>query len=88
MFTLFLLVKAGVWGRQPPSRPKDATAPGRAHGTGTVYKCAVVPTDLPLVPDVQHLFRQFLHSRQVRNFDQKLHDYLAVRVDCGGEHTL
>ena len=88
MFTLFLLVKAGVWGRQLPSRPKDATAPGRAHGTGTVYKCAVVPTDLPLLPGVQHLFCQLPRSRQEGNFDQKFLDRLAVRVDGGREHTL
>ena len=84
----FLLVKSGVWGRQPPSRPQDATAPSRAHGTGTVYKCAVVPTDLPFASDVQHFFRQFLCSRQERNFDQKFLDRLAVRVDGGGEHAL
>lgn len=32
---------AGVWGWQPPSRSESATAPGRAHDTGTVYKCAL-----------------------------------------------
>ena len=32
-----------------PSRPQDAKAPGRAHFTGTVYKCAVGESQLPLL---------------------------------------
>ena len=30
----FLLARKGFGERSSPSRPKDATAPGRAHGTG------------------------------------------------------
>ena len=37
----FLLAHKGFGEGTSPSRPQDATAPGRAHDTGTVYKCAV-----------------------------------------------
>ncbi|MCX4324903.1 MAG: hypothetical protein OSJ59_18330, partial [Lachnospiraceae bacterium] len=37
----FLLAHMGFGEGTSPSRPQDATAPGRAHDTGTVYKCAV-----------------------------------------------
>jgi hypothetical protein len=31
----------GVWGVQLPIASEGRNAPGRAHDTGTVYKCAV-----------------------------------------------
>ena len=67
---------------------KDATAPGRAHGTGTVYKCAILRIDLPLVSGVQRFFRKFLRSRQAGKGNQELPDRLAVSGKDGGKHTL
>ncbi len=46
----FLLAHKGFGEGTSPSRPQDATAPGRAHDTGTVYKCAVLRTDYSPFP--------------------------------------
>ena len=83
-----MLAHKGFGEGTSPSRPQDATAPGRAHGTGTVYKCAILRIDLPLVSGVQRFFRKFLRSRQAGKGNQELPDRLAVSGKDGGKHTL
>ena len=39
--TAFSAGVQGVWGVQLPIASEGRNAPGRAHDTGTVYKCAV-----------------------------------------------
>ena len=79
---------AGVWGRQPPSRSESATAPGRAHGTGTVYKCALVPSDLFRNLALQQFFLQFLRPRQTGKGYEKCLDGFAVRIDGSRKYAL
>ena len=43
-----------------PSRSESATAPGRAHNTGTVYKCALVNKGLSQFPRISRLLWQLL----------------------------
>ena len=80
------------WGRglgaAAPIALGERNAPGRAHGTGTVYKCALVPSDLFRRPTVQRFFRQFLRPRQAGKGYEKRLDRLAVRVDGGRKHAL
>ena len=80
------------WGRglgtAVPIALGKRNAPDRVHGTGTVYKCALVPSDLFRSPAVQRFFLQFLRPRQTGQGNQKCLDRLTVRVDDSWKHTL
>ena len=55
-------------------RKEERNAPGRAHSTGTVHKCALVPSDLLRTPAVQHFLFQFQRPRQMGKGNQERFD--------------
>ncbi len=75
-------------GAAAPIASEGRNAPGRAHGTGTVYKCAVVPTDLSLVPGFLRFFRDLPCFRQAGKGAQERLDSFVFHADGERENTL